>query len=170
MWNLSCRKTRRVLALSAGNDLDERELAQAHRHLAACPHCREVWQGLKQSQQIFERISSAPAERLPSVWPGVARHVRTIDAQPAHADWRGWLPAGALAAASLAIVVISLPQGPAPQNENAPSVIFTQPVESAPQQVPFLPDHRDISRIPRGRAANPNANQPAPPATEDRSF
>jgi len=172
MWNLSCRKTRRLLALSAGNDLDERELAQAHRHLAACPHCRIVWQRLKQSQQVLERASAAPAEseRLPSVWPAVARQVRAIDEEPVRADWRGWLPAGALAAACLAIVLIALPAGPDAEKGGSPSVIFTQPVDSMPRRR-LMRDPREIQRlpleIPRDPAANPRDRGPA---ADDRSF
>src|SRR5262245_55938761 len=117
IWNLSCRKTRRLLALAAGNDVEERDLAGAHRHLAACPHCREVWQGLKLSQQALEQTRTAPAEVSAdpgsawpsrSIWPAVARHARAIDEQAAVSNgkgpnWRGWLPAGALAAACLAV-------------------------------------------------------------------
>ncbi|MGE5195228.1 MAG: hypothetical protein ACM3U2_22265 [Deltaproteobacteria bacterium] len=124
-WNLNCRKTRRLLALSAGNDVEERDLAGAQRHLAVCPQCREVWQALRQSQQVLEQVRAAPAEGkgsptpgwpAPSLWPTVARHVRAIDAQGAAPDWRGWLPAGALAAACVAVVMVALPDlspGPA---------------------------------------------------------
>jgi hypothetical protein len=120
-WNLNCRKTRRLLALSAGNDLEERDLAGAHRHLAVCPTCREVWQGLRQSQQVLEQAVAvpvadpgAPAIHRPagSVWPTVSRHLRSIDAQAAAPNWRGWLPTGALAAACMAVVVVALPDSP----------------------------------------------------------
>src|SRR5215471_3312020 len=117
IWNNSCRKTRRLLALSAGNDLDERDQALAQRHLAVCPKCREAWQGLQRSQDVLERVCAAPAVdqgKSPgwsqgSLWPTVARHLRSIDTQAAAPDWRGWLPAGALAAACLAVVIVSLP-------------------------------------------------------------
>jgi hypothetical protein len=125
-WNFNCRKTRRLLALSAGNDLEERDLAGAHRHLAVCPTCREVWQGLRQSQRVLEQAVSvpvadpgAPAIHRPvgSVWPTVSRHLRSIDAQAAAPNWRGWLPTGALAAACVAVVMVALPDSP-----SAPSI------------------------------------------------
>jgi predicted anti-sigma-YlaC factor YlaD len=115
MWNLNCRKTRRLLALSAGNDLEERELPGVERHLAVCPSCRHVWQRLRHSQQVLERVSAAPVEDRvapASIWPAVARHVRIIDEQTTQTNWRGWLPAGALAAACLAVVLVALPDDP----------------------------------------------------------
>ena len=115
IWNLNCRKTRRLLALSAGNDVEERDLAGARRHLAVCPGCREVWQGLQLSQQALEQVRAVPVEAPGaawpnrSLWPAVARDLRMIDDQAAAPNWRGWLPAGALAAACLAVVMVSLP-------------------------------------------------------------
>lgn len=125
IWNLNCRKVRRLLALSAGNDLEGGDLVGAQRHLAVCPSCREAWKGLEASQRVFEQMSAAPAEGAAtspncpgasvrpagSVWPEVARHIRIIDEQAVAASWRDWLPAGALAAACLAIVVVTLPEG-----------------------------------------------------------
>jgi hypothetical protein len=42
----------------------------------------------------------------------VARHVREIDERATVPNWRGWLPAGAVAAACLAVVMVSLPEAP----------------------------------------------------------
>lgn len=42
-----------------------------------------------------------------SVWPELSRQIRVIDDRRSDSRWRGWLPAGALAAACLAIVVIT---------------------------------------------------------------
>jgi len=142
IWNLNCRKTRRLLALSAGNDMEERELAGVDRHLAVCPQCREVWQGLKLSQQALEQVRAAPTGRAAaggavvpnrSIWPAVARHVRMIEEQAAAPNWRGWLPSGALAAACLAVVIVSLPEAPRvadnPRYRN-PMVVLPQHVFS----------------------------------------
>jgi hypothetical protein len=136
IWNLNCRKTRRLLALSAGNDVEERDLAGVQRHVAMCPRCREVWQGLKLSQQALEEVRGAPIDAPGSawpnrsIWPAVARQVQVIDEQAAAAsDWRGWLPAGALATACLAVVMVSLPDA-APVADNAryrsPLVVLPQ--------------------------------------------
>jgi len=149
MWNLNCRKTRRLLALSAGNDLEERELPGAERHLAVCPRCREVWERLRHSQQVLERVSAAPVEDRASpasIWPAVARHIRVIDEQTVQTNWRAWLPAGALAAACLAIVLVALPDdqyGSGLSNEGAsvvhsPQRFISGSVGRNPQRVPRM--------------------------------
>jgi hypothetical protein len=152
-WNLNCRKTRRLLALSAGNDLEERDQAGAHRHLAVCPHCREVWQGLRRSQQAIEQVRAAPAVEhdattsvwsSTSLWPAVARHIRKIDVQAAALDWRGWLPAGALAAACLAIVIVTLPDAPS-GNRTAQQ---RDPLVVLPQQAIYGSDPSTAGPIP----------------------
>jgi hypothetical protein len=164
IWNLNCRKTRRLLALAAGNDVEERDLADVRRHLAVCPHCREVRQGLQVSQQALEQVRAAPAleDVAPgsawpgrSIWPAVARHVRLIDEQAAAPNWRGWLPAGALAAACLAVVMVSLPD--------------THPVgDSARYRSPMvvLPQHVLSESDLGGRRAFPLAPLPDPDGEE----
>lgn len=117
IWNSECRKTRRLLALCVGNDLDERDAAGVERHLAVCPDCREIRQGLHQSQQALDAVrpTAAPDKQLSvSVWPGVSRHIRSIDEQsvvePAVAPgWHEWLPTGALAAACVAMIAALWP-------------------------------------------------------------
>jgi hypothetical protein len=147
IWNLSCRKTRHRLALSAGSDLEELLPAQTQRHLAVCPRCRETWQGLRHSQQVLERlsvarmedegavVSEAGAERAQgserrSIWPGVAQYLGVIDEQAAAPNWRGWLPSGALAAACLAVVLVTIPDpqfGVKMAENPRPLVIYPQP-------------------------------------------
>ncbi len=160
IWNLNCRKTRRLLALSAGNDVEDRDLAGVQRHLAVCPHCREVWQGLKLSQQALEQVRAAPVEddvasgpAWPgrSIWPAVARHVRDIDEQAAAPNWRGWLPSGALAAACLAVVMVSLPDG----RRVADNARYRNPLV-------VLPQHAFSEAAVGGRRALPFDSLPDP--------
>jgi hypothetical protein len=181
MWNLSCRKTRHRLALLAGNDLEERDLPETQRHLAVCPRCREVWQSLRHSQEALEGVISAPAEdqgqaavagtysegmRGPeasasrgSVWPAVARHIVVIDEQAAATSWRGWLPAAALAAACLAIVMVAIPESPFGSNvadKRRPAVIVPSHASQATDlrsfPVTVLPDaDRDAREAGRER-------------------
>jgi hypothetical protein len=122
IWNSECRKTRLQLALWAGNDLDERDVAAMERHLAICPHCREVGEELRQSQQLLETVRPAEStvgHELPSVWVGVSRHIRLMDERRDPRSWRDWLPTCALAAACIAAGVILFP---AMQFGDSPSV------------------------------------------------
>ncbi len=150
IWNRNCRRIRPLLALWAGSDLEQHESQSAERHLAVCPACREVWQQLQQSQHVLEQVRSAPLEQaeqgaIPrpaaSVWPWVLRHVRSLSADgigsdratvagPNRANWRDWLPAGAIAAACLGIIVVTVSD--VPVNEGAsPSVIMSSHASDA---------------------------------------
>jgi hypothetical protein len=112
IWNRECHKTRRLLALREGHDLEECEAAGVERHLAGCPHCREIRRGLQRSQQALEVVRPAGVpggQQLASVWPGVSRHIRSIDEISVSHGWREWLPTGALAAACVAMIAALLP-------------------------------------------------------------
>jgi hypothetical protein len=164
IWNHNCRKTRRLLALSAGNDVEERDLTGARRHLAVCPACREVWQGLQLSQQALEQVRAAPVDNSAgpawpnrSIWPAVARDLRVIDERAAAPNWRGWLPSGALVAACLAVVIVSLPDA----SPIADNTRYRSPLVVLPQHVlnevdaggrrafPLDPDEVAPERLPR---------------------
>jgi hypothetical protein len=156
IWNINCRRTRRLLALWAGNDLEQRECQAAERHLAVCPGCREVWERLQQSQQVLERVrpalfedrlfeereGSAPGWPSRSVWPAVSRHLRSMDEQVVISSWRDWLPAGAVAAACLAIISVTLVEAPLGESDS-PAVIMSSPAA-------YDLDVRQVGRLPRG--------------------
>ena len=159
IWNRNCRKTRHLLALSAGNEFEERPSPETQRHLAVCPHCREVWLRLRDSQRVLERLSVARFEGespavsdrqegpgqlnsgqlnsgRDSVWQGVVPHLRVIDRQTTAANWRGWLPSAALAAACLAIILATIPDpqfGAGTADNRRPFVVYPQPASIGPQ-------------------------------------
>jgi hypothetical protein len=150
IWNINCRRIRRLLALSAGNDLEQRECHVAERHLAVCPECREVWERLQQSQQVLERASPVPFEdaegvasvRHLSVWPAVARQIRSMNERVVTSNWRDWLPAGAVAAACVAIISVSLPEVPVEDGVST-SVVMSSPAT-------FDPNPRHLGPFPLG--------------------
>ena len=156
IWNLNCRRTRHELALSGGNDnyVEERPSPRTQRHLAVCPRCRETWQGLRHSQRVLERVSVSPVEEKQptesagvfgpdrsSIWPDVARQLRVIDEEAAAPNWRGWLPAGALAAACLAIIVVATAPdqqlGFRTVDSRRPVVIYPQPASATADGVGY---------------------------------
>lgn len=128
-WNTNCRKVRMALALWSGNDLDEAGQTQVRRHVAVCPKCREKWSRLQAGQLALEqmRVATQPAGLSASIWPAVERQITVLE-EPVAASWRGWLPAGALAAACLTVVMVTS-NGPQPSTEQAsragrPPVVF----------------------------------------------
>src|SRR5579872_1486196 len=176
-WKLSCRKTRRVLALAAGNDLKMAEHPECERHLALCPSCRETWQRLAHSQKALEQARMSAADEAaghsslsPSVWPSVARHIRAIDEQESAADWRGWLPAGALAAACLAVIMVAIPDPPSGSgmaDNRGPAVIVTQPADGPAQfnPRPFRP--AELRQDQSSRGASELQREPLGRRTEE---
>jgi len=127
-WNLNCRKVQRLLALWSGNDIDEAGRVGAERHMASCPNCRESWARLNSGRQALEQMRTAESAPLTaSIWPALERQILVIDQEAATANWRGWLPVGALAAACLAIVV-GIPSGQGPQTAYTPSGSASIPV------------------------------------------
>lgn len=127
-WNLKCRRVRKLLALWAGNDLEGAARIEAERHLVLCPCCRDHWSGLQTGQRALERARANPEAGLGherSVWPAVARQIRALEQPPAAPRWHGWLPAGALAAACLAILMTI---APSPTGLNSASTAGRVPV------------------------------------------
>jgi hypothetical protein len=169
IWNINCRRTRRLLALWVGNDLEQRECQVAERHLAVCLGCRQVWERLQQSQQVLERVRSAPFEEQKSavstwrvsVWPWVARHVRSMNEEVVSSSWRNWLPAGAVAAACLGIIVVTLPEGPTGDSVSLP-VVMSSPAT-------FGPNPRHLGPFPLGlyREGNQARHERAAPVVDD---
>jgi hypothetical protein len=114
IWNNQCRKTQRLLALAAGNDLPESETAGMQRHLVDCRRCREARDGLQHSQHALEGLRLATvedAQAIWSVWPGIARQIRSQLCVSAAPSWHKRLPNGTLAAACVAMIAIVLASG-----------------------------------------------------------
>lgn len=105
-----CRRARRDIALYIGDDLDDASKRRLKRHLAACPRCRAHYQQVKASlSPLYERDDSAPepADDHDSIWPGMIIRLPAVEKQREAPRFNGWLPAMAVAASCLAIVVFA---------------------------------------------------------------
>lgn len=154
MWMSKCQKYRQDLALLVGQDLDLVAQVEAERHVATCPDCRSHLQSLRSGQRVLlQARTQAPVSvaEESSVWGGVSRQIRVLDERAGRTNWRGWLPAVALAAACLTLTVIttdlldpsrlgstrqvgdlsggsSTPQGLLAPNRNVSNPVNTQPM------------------------------------------
>jgi len=112
---MNCRRARPNIALSIGNDLDEQSERNVRRHLAVCPQCREYARSLRDSLKVLERSEKTPAERMhDSVWPDLSNRLRPADSGRRPERFNGWMPALAVVAACVTLVLISnntTPQG-----------------------------------------------------------
>lgn len=110
MWMSKCQKYRQDLALLVGQDLDTVARVEAERHVATCPDCRAHLQSLRSGQRVLlqaRKQTPAAVTEEASVWGGVSRQIRVLDERAGRTNWRGWLPAVALAAACLTVTVIT---------------------------------------------------------------
>lgn len=107
---MNCTRAKSEIALWAGGDLDDRQIAQLERHVAVCPDCREYRQRMSGSLQVLQNpVVSEPSSLHDSVWPGVESRLSMqsqLEARRAERLNR-WLPAAAIAAACLAVIAFT---------------------------------------------------------------
>jgi len=128
-----CRQFRVDLALLAGGDLARPREVQVLRHVTTCPGCRRYWQSAQDGQKLLEQLRSSVDERgaqAGSLWPQIRSRMLAMHQPAEPADWRGWLPVGALAAACLTTILIMTDSTPPGQMETgwANPILDVQPV------------------------------------------
>ena len=69
-------------------------------------HLQSLRSGQRVLLQARKQTPAAVTEEA-SVWGGVSRQIRVLDERAGRTNWRGWLPAVALAAACLTVTVIT---------------------------------------------------------------
>jgi hypothetical protein len=92
----------------------------------------------------------------------VARHLRVIDEQSSAPNWRGWLPAGALVAACLGIVLVTIPDprfGVRTAENREPRVIYSQPALDESQGLGF---QRSLGTVPEWDRDRPEVGRESP--------
>lgn len=102
---MNCKRTRLDIALMVGDDLDEGAEAAVRRHVAACPDCCEHLRRMQRSLGVLHEPNDIVANELSeSVWPALAAKLPGREAG-GQSGFNGWVPATALAAACLAVVM-----------------------------------------------------------------
>ncbi|GEM_PF-6707563 len=99
-----CYWVRKQLSLDVGDDLPASDRAAIEKHLAACEVCRSYRESLERSRDamLVTRDEFLAASSSESLWPAMQlRLPHTRDTMR-----RSWMPAGAMAAASVAIAVL----------------------------------------------------------------
>ncbi|MCY2964163.1 MAG: zf-HC2 domain-containing protein [Planctomycetota bacterium] len=148
MWMNNCRKYRADLALLAGNDLDAATRLEVERHVVTCPECRAHWQELQSSQQALEQSRGTAVVvslETSSVWVDVQRQIRVVDERSRRGSWRGWLPAVAMAAACLAVILIT---SDILRESTVPPEFTRQPAYSAGTPVSFSTSSAQPTIVP----------------------
>ena len=108
-----CEQVRTELALHAGGDLDDPQtLGKVEKHLAGCPHCRQMFSQLVSGMEVLQ-MCAANAASVPrtSLWPALARRLPvTATYSAAAAQFNFWVPTAAMTAACAAMLVVTVVQ------------------------------------------------------------
>jgi anti-sigma factor RsiW len=166
----------RELALWAGGDLPPAAAARLEEHLAGCPECRALAEGLRASQHALAALAAEPIdpEALARVRRGV---LRRLDERRPPRPAAPWLYA---AAAALALAALGLGLWLRGSTPAQPAEVAAQPqaAPAAPLEAPrgAPPGAADATTAPREErktevaAADtelaPPESPPAPPSAE----
>lgn len=112
---MKCKQAKSELALRIGGDLPEAPSLELERHVAVCPSCRTVREGLKSSHSALQEVAAAPprpagparaSSPSDSLWPAVSARLSRRET-PRTRQFNGWLPALAVTAASIAVIFVA---------------------------------------------------------------
>ncbi|MBM82001.1 MAG: hypothetical protein CMJ78_15630 [Planctomycetaceae bacterium] len=105
---MNCKEAKSLIALWAGQDLDDAELEALQPHLAECPNCSGHWDEMKSSMDALQQASGEDLTRdeFDSLWPKVAAKISTRQAASGNVRRNRWLPAIAVAAVCIAVAVV----------------------------------------------------------------
>ena len=105
---MNCSQARSGLALLVGQDLDDKGRLDLERHLAVCPCCRHARQQLEQVMSVLQVANAGESPDLSdSLWPDLSERIRVRQRYRRQERFNGWVPALAVTAACLTIVVFA---------------------------------------------------------------
>lgn len=116
-------RSRRQIALLAGEDLEGVPAEEARRSVESCPNCRGHWARVRGCLDLMERVAKEGAEAGDgaSVWPALeARLSRPV--VRGSDRFNGWVPALSMAAACIALMIAG--QMEAPLSEDPADIAF----------------------------------------------
>lgn len=121
IWKSECRRVRRLIALDVGQDLAGPEGEGVRQHVSGCAHCQTHWERVRAGHQALEEVRTRTAGENashPSLWPDLrerllARQQVLLPRPRVRQPVNGWLPIGALAAACIAVLVVTDSRPPA---------------------------------------------------------
>lgn len=147
---MNCRQAKSELALWVGGDLNETSMLELERHVAVCPSCRALREGLSASHTALQAVAAAPTVGAArdestrreanrprpasdsSIWPAVSARIARSE-QSRSQRFNGWVPAMAVSAACVAILFVAV------QNATQSTRGFRQQDDSWQQPIPLTP-------------------------------
>jgi anti-sigma factor RsiW len=102
---MNCTEWEERIALHAGGDLPAGEAMEVERHLGECAGCQVLWSGLRESLQTLRAAHCADQQDTLAPAHFTAVRARVLAELDRRRKWWGWVWAGGLGAATLAVVL-----------------------------------------------------------------
>ncbi|MDA0834949.1 MAG: zf-HC2 domain-containing protein [Planctomycetota bacterium] len=184
---MNCKLAEQNLALWVGGDLDEASIRDLEEHLALCSHCRAAGRRLKSAQRVLVKASHVETTRSvksrstenstttnggqtqllrsldESIWPNVSRGLRALEARKRKQRFNGWIPAAAVIAACLAIILSprSSEHGPRPSRDSIPGATVDGQNWSGFDPIGLSDESKAMWKVSTGQVQTPRESQPA---------
>jgi hypothetical protein len=113
-------RTKRQIALLAGDDLEAEQSEEIRRSVDACPDCRRHWLRVRGCLDVLERAGKAnePTPEI-SLWPALEVRLRPASVARRADKFNGWIPALSMAAACIALLIAGQRDGVVPADAAA---------------------------------------------------
>lgn len=103
---MDCRQASNWLALGAGQDLTEADIAASvEHHLHQCPLCRRKQSDLQSTLNLLAEAQLMPDPRR-RLWPRVSQRLAELELRPRFLRFNVWVPTTLAAAACLLMVSV----------------------------------------------------------------
>jgi len=160
-------RSKRQIALLAGDDLEGLTADEARRSVESCPKCRGHWTRVRGCLDLMERAGkeSEPVDGG-SLWPALeARLTRPVVLRAER--FNGWVPALSMAAACVALLIAGQMEAPPPQDSGEFGFPAGRPIRSP---MLSLATARPDRPEPTSRPEDGNVFGSAPESGEFREF
>lgn len=108
---MDCRRAKAEIALWVRQDCDRVAELHLEQHLTRCPNCREYRQRIQHTLETVQDVMTEPGgDPVHSLWPRVAARLDAYEESLRRSRFNGWVPALAMAAASVMIFVLATDQ------------------------------------------------------------
>lgn len=146
-------RSKRQIALLAGDDLEGESHEEARRSVESCPDCRRHWVRVRGCLDVLERAGkSAAAVPEESLWPAVERRLPPVSAPRRPEKFNGWVPALSMAAACIALLIAGQMEGTPPQDtavfvDQTPVRIQSVGWPAPPEEMPSYEAGRSLPQL-----------------------
>ena len=113
-------RSKRQIALLAGDDLEGEQVGEAQRNIDLCSDCRQHWIHVRGCLDVLDRAGKTTWPQDSRLWPAIESRLRSTVTPARPQEFNGWVPALSMAAACIALLIAGRLDGIAPHDVVAP--------------------------------------------------